>query len=85
MHRGQPLGRGDVHLPQVFVGAGGGLVDMEHSHPSQQLAHPGQERLFEQAGGAAAYTGDEPDRAGNLYRLLARQLPRYATATPGVR
>jgi hypothetical protein len=28
VHRGQPLGRGDVHVAQVLVGAGGGLVDV---------------------------------------------------------
>ena len=62
VHRGQPLGRGDVHVAQALVGAGGGLVDVQHPHPAQQLAHPGQERRLQQAGGAAAHTGDEPDR-----------------------
>ena len=39
-----------------------GLVDMEHSHPPQQVSDPGKERRLQQAGGAAADPGDELDQ-----------------------
>ena len=41
VHRGQELGRGDVDVLQGALGAGRGLIDVQHPDCAQQLAGPG--------------------------------------------
>ena len=53
------------------MGAGGGLVGVQHPHRAQQFPHAGQEGLVEQAGGAAPDRGEEPDR--DVYPGQGRQ------------
>jgi hypothetical protein len=60
VHRGQKRGGCDMHIFQTTRSAARALIDVEHPHAAQQLAHPRKKRGLQQLGGPGPDAAHKP-------------------------